>query len=172
MTQTRLHSGVAYRQRCAIPELLEKERRKIKSQKKWQRIKADPIRLEKYREKDRRNKAKRYQNDPLLKKKLNEKQKAYYRTIGGKFLFYRRWSRIRNIEFDLTKDEMNVLWQKPCSYCGNEIETIGIDRIDSENGYKKENITSCCSRCNRMKSATTKEDFLNHCHNIVKHNNL
>jgi hypothetical protein len=52
---------------------------------------------------------------------------------------------------------------KPCTYCGkyNELEVVGIDRINSEKGYTPENCTSCCEDCNRAKGTLSYEEFKN-----------
>ena len=49
----------------------------------------------------------------------------------------------------------------PCIYCGDKIETIGIDRINSSKGYFIENCTSCYSVCNTMKMNMSKIKFIN-----------
>jgi hypothetical protein len=75
---------------------------------------------------------------------------------------YKSSARSRGHEYTLTHDEFVGFWQKPCSYCGSEIETIGLDRVDSFKGYTLNNVVPCCMRCNRMKMDMTKEQFLNH----------
>lgn len=81
----------------------------------------------------------------------------------------------RNLEFSLSDEEFNDLIYGKCYYCGQE-PTInksdnrynktselfirnGIDRIDSNKGYFKDNCVSCCTMCNRMKLNYTIEDF-------------
>lgn len=71
----------------------------------------------------------------------------------------------------------------PCIYCGTEYskeikdrrnETIkdglfsdtivrcnGIDRVDSNIGYTKENTVPCCKYCNTAKSTMSKQEFFN-----------
>ena len=56
--------------------------------------------------------------------------------------------------------------KKPCFYCNNINNTLGIDRIDNNIGYTKENAVSCCGICNRMKMNSTFNDFLNRCYMI------
>lgn len=36
-------------------------------------------------------------------------------------------------------------------YCGDDIEAVGIDRVDSQKGYSKGNCVPCCEVCNEMK---------------------
>lgn len=59
---------------------------------------------------------------------------------------------------------------KTCSYCGSNIKTIGLDRVDSKNGYGLNNLITCCLPCNRTKMDLTQKDFLNKVKQI--HNNL
>lgn len=40
------------------------------------------------------------------------------------------------------------------------IKVNGIDRLDSEKGYVKENCVPCCWDCNRMKQTLTEQQFL------------
>lgn len=82
---------------------------------------------------------------------------------------YRRRGEIRSnavrrgIPWSLTKGQFIAFWQKPCTYCGGAIETIGLDRIDNTRGYEVGNVVPCCGVCNRMKSNMTREEFLAHC---------
>lgn len=82
---------------------------------------------------------------------------------------YRNNAKKRNIEFNLTKDEVKNLIFKPCHYCGIEssntitkfgnrnnhlhspVHYNGIDRIDNSKGYTIENCITCCNQCNWAK---------------------
>lgn len=79
----------------------------------------------------------------------------------------------RNLKWNLTRDEFNILIKGNCYYCGINPNSIiskkwpeqkynGIDRIINEEGYYLYNCASCCKRCNFMKNNLSKEDFLNH----------
>jgi len=51
-----------------------------------------------------------------------------------------------------------------CNYCGQKIDEKknnfnGIDRINSDEDYTKENCVSCCKRCNYMKNKMSKTEF-------------
>ena len=69
----------------------------------------------------------------------------------------------RGLPYELTKEQFMSFWQKPCSYCGDQIETIGLDRIDNSMGYTIENVTPCCKSCNALKSNMNAADFVNRC---------
>ena len=44
----------------------------------------------------------------------------------------------------------------PCHYCnyqlGQQSNSSGLDRLDSSKGYIKDNVVSCCYKCNRIKN--------------------
>lgn len=86
-----------------------------------------------------------------------------------KFTEYKANAKKRGIEFRLSKEEFNSFWQQPCEYCGDNINTIGLDRIDSNECYNIENIKVCCEICNKMKMALPKEIFIAHCQKVTEH---
>lgn len=75
----------------------------------------------------------------------------------------------RGISFYLTFEEFLTFWQKPCSYCGSPIESVGIDRLNSKRPYMKGNTVSCCSQCNQMKWIYTPNQYLAHCRRVTNH---
>jgi len=98
-----------------------------------------------------------------------EYTKTYRNSVKGKWVECKSNARVRGIEFTLTEDDLKELNDKPCNYCGGEVSTVGVDRIDSSKGYIKENVVSCCSRCNEMKMAHTTEDWFSQMKQILKH---
>lgn len=66
----------------------------------------------------------------------------------------------RNMEFGLSFDEFKSFWNKPCHYCDERIESIGLDRVDNSIGYKKENVVPCCWDCNRLKGNMEMVSFM------------
>lgn len=90
---------------------------------------------------------------------LNHKQEAqeakeYNQSPRGKFNTYKTSAKKFERSFKLTLEDHfmpgapNTFWQKPCTYCREPIETIGLDRIDNSKGYTVSNIVSCCTLCN------------------------
>lgn len=73
----------------------------------------------------------------------------------------------RRIAFSLTIEQFSNYWQKPCTYCGDSIKTIGLDRVDSTKGYEEGNIVPCCIVCNKMKTNYTKDFFFAHIKKIL-----
>ena len=51
-----------------------------------------------------------------------------------------------------------LVTNQSCTYCGTDCH-IGIDRIDSAQGYSKGNVAPCCKFCNWAKSVYTIEEF-------------
>lgn len=65
----------------------------------------------------------------------SEYNRKYYSTINGKFSQYKYHACRRGISFELTLDDFGTFWNKDCRYCGEDIATIGIDRIRANEGY-------------------------------------
>ena len=92
---------------------------------------------------------------------------TYYKSPIGKFKFYKKEAKRRDIEFKLTFEEFMTFWQKPCFYTGRQIETIGLDRIDSSKGYEISNLVSCCKDVNWAKNDMIQDDFIKMCNEIT-----
>ena len=108
--------------------------------------------------------------------------------IGPRTVFnhYKQASKKRNFEFKLTKAELKQIIEMPCHYCGEINSNIfrihktkngadryysynGIDRVDNESGYLRENCVTCCKTCNLMKRGLAYEQWLNHMQKILNH---
>lgn len=76
--------------------------------------------------------------------------------------YYKSGARNRGIEFCITREQFESMWNKDCHYCGSYITTIGIDRINNSRGYHIENIVACCTLCNMMKKTLPVEKFIAH----------
>ncbi len=83
-----------------------------------------------------------------------------------------RWKRLnydakrRHIKVSIDYDYACRKYSKPCYYCNDAGDDHGIDRIDSSRGYERDNVVSCCSACNKMKSAHGIWTFLMKCSDI------
>lgn len=106
---------------------------------------------------------------------------------------YRQGAKSRGFEFNLSKEEVIALVTENCIYCGTKparkkyayhktrytkgIETDeymlvnGIDRVNNNKGYTKENSVTCCFDCNGMKSSRDQGVFIEHITRIYKHLN-
>ncbi|APC25760.1 HNH endonuclease [Only Syngen Nebraska virus 5] len=73
---------------------------------------------------------------------------------------------MRNKNFQLTKEQYDILRQGNCTYCGrtcSKTHTNGIDRVDNDRGYVLDNCVSCCGSCNIAKGMMNVEEFINKC---------
>lgn len=75
----------------------------------------------------------------------------------------------RNIKFELTEEEFKRITRSICYLCGEKGEngSTGVDRVDNNVGYIKENCMPCCRYCNIMKNKYSYIDFLNFCVSIT-----
>jgi hypothetical protein len=93
----------------------------------------------------------------------------YYRTFvpRGKYICYKKSSRRLGRIFTLTFEQFNTFWKAPCTYCGEPIKTIGLDRVDNTIGYTFDNVVSCCKMCNFMKRGYSAAAFTSQCLKIT-----
>lgn len=106
--------------------------------------------------------------DSLKKDKSSRK----YKSIAG----------YRNYIFDLTKDEFRELTKNNCYYCGQFPKSLhtarnafgsyvynGIDRVNNNIGYNRENCVTCCGICNRAKNDSSIEEFKTWIKNLIQY---
>jgi hypothetical protein len=108
-------------------------------------------------------------------KKEIERKKGVYNKVWQS---YRTKAKKRNIKFELTREQFENLIEQPCHYCNQIINKLthyekefiysGVDRMDSNLGYNKENCVPCCKICNRSKSDMSYEKFIHHIQTIAK----
>ena len=96
--------------------------------------------------------------------------------VGDLNANYRHSAKARGLSWDIERHEFACLIKSPCFYCGanpsskktkwsprqhSQISLAwnGIDRIDNQKGYDRDNCVSCCKRCNRMKMDQSLEEF-------------
>jgi hypothetical protein len=111
----------------------------------------------------RKDKGARWRGLPGKKDIIKDTRDKYMSTINGCFRQYRANSKVRNIPFCLSLEEFTTFWQKPCHYCDEAIETIGLDRVKNDLGYVVGNIEPCCAPCNIAKRADTQEKYIARC---------
>jgi hypothetical protein len=99
-----------------------------------------------------------------------EKHRGYREKPEPMWNLYRKGAERRDLVFDITLAEFTEhFWQKPCWYCGDDIRTAGVDRVNNADGYTLSNTVPCCSVCNFMKLKTSQDDFIAKCRQISKH---
>lgn len=108
------------------------------------------------------------------KKKLQLKKKEYARSFDGRFIKSKNNALHRGLVWKITKSQYKELLKESCIYCNNEIENketklnfsfcgdatgVGLDRIDNNKGYVKDNVVRCCGFCNNLRGRllTTEE---------------
>ena len=97
------------------------------------------------------------------------KPNSYFNgTVEGRYRAYKFSAKKRGHAFGLTLDEFAEFKDKPCDYCGDAIDGIGIDRVDNAIGYTKANCVPCCETCNRMKLTMDRAAWLSHMQKILK----
>lgn len=93
--------------------------------------------------------------------------------LNAKFRSYKRGALIRNMPFNLTREQFSEIVSLPCVYCGAEPDYArlgyattngcrkmsGVDRVDNDRGYGLDNVVPCCSFCNRAKGTQSVADF-------------
>lgn len=89
----------------------------------------------------------------------------------SKHIYY---SKIRNIQNKLTKDEYDTIKSVNCYLCGKintKTHNNGIDRVDSSGLYELSNCVACCYECNIMKRAFPLHEFIKSLCNFYKYFN-
>ena len=93
---------------------------------------------------------------------------------------YKHGANRRGLSFELTMKEFKNLIDSKCFYCGAESSQLfkgysegysmlynGVDRVDNNKGYSKDNCVPCCKTCNFMKLELSFEEFIKHLKRIV-----
>ena len=99
----------------------------------------------------------------------NRRAEPQHLTPKDKWRGYRNGARQQDLAWGLTWEQFMGLWQLPCHYCGSEILTIGLDRVDNDRGYLIENVVPCCPACHRMKRGVSTRSWLRQIRRIERH---
>lgn len=61
----------------------------------------------------------------------------------------------KNFEWRISFDEFKAFCSQPCTYCEGVLGKVkfgkGLDRIDTNGHYEKDNVLPCCRTCNRIR---------------------
>ena len=75
----------------------------------------------------------------------------------------------RGLPFEICKLDYENITSMKCVFCGfYEKGRIGLDRIDTSEGYKIQNIQPCCVTCNHARGDLKVEDFIDMCHCVTR----
>lgn len=113
--------------------------------------------------------AKRHQYYIEHEQEIKIYQAAWRQSIEGRFAEYRSGAKKRAIAWDFTIEQFKLFWRKPCTYCGVDIQTIGLDRLDSSGPYSCQNCVACCQECNRAKGDRDYSEFTTWLNRIYQH---
>jgi hypothetical protein len=116
-------------------------------------------------------KVKQHQHYIDNKVEIKKRTRAHYWTLNGQYHQYKKRAKKKNIRFELLEKDCIPFYNTNCSYCGSNINGLGIDRVDNGRGYVIDNIVPCCSTCNFMKFTLTKDEFFQHIKLIIYHDN-
>ena len=86
----------------------------------------------------------------------------------------------RNIKFSLSLEDIKSIWDKQNGRCvytglpltpkGHQINTVSLDRIDSDGEYEPNNVQLVCVAINRMKLDHSENTFIQLCNSVTQHN--
>lgn len=97
------------------------------------------------------------------------------KNAKGAYAHYKKDALHRHIIFEVSEQEFSQVIFQQCFYCGgtDPIKGFnGVDRVDSDKGYKTDNIVPCCSFCNYMKGTIDISTFLNRIEHILVINGI
>jgi hypothetical protein len=135
----------------------------------WQNFrgrKIEELGVEKYLENNAETIEKWRNKNPDKVKLSNEKKKE---NINTHYKNYIRDANMKNLNFELSFDDFEEIVKQVCYYCGQlqEKGLNGIDKMDYDGGYIKDNCVSCCEMCNIMKGTLTVNVFLKRIEHIL-----
>lgn len=93
--------------------------------------------------------------------RLRERNRAWNTSFEGRIAHqlsaYRKIDKTKGFICDLSKDDLRIVKESDCSYCG--FPATGFDRVDNSKGHSKDNVVPCCKECNvaRMDNFTFDE---------------
>lgn len=113
--------------------------------------------------------------------KICRKRKSGESAFNCLYVHHKAICRRKSTPTELSFEEFKVLLQGNCAYCGfppsrkftrpglnGEIVVSSIDRVNSQEGYIRGNVVSCCIRCQWAKNASPVEDFLEWMKHVAK----
>lgn len=113
------------------------------------------------------------------KRNLLPKSEASFNTLLSN---YKDRAKKKKLKFSLSKEEFKDLISKNCEYCDSipsnflkkkksngGITYNGIDRLDNNKGYIKENCITACEICNKAKRDLTLKEFTEWLSKMIRH---
>lgn len=106
---------------------------------------------------------------PCRADKYRDFMREYYHTPKGRYKLLANQAKQRDLDFEISFEYVQKHWNDLCTYCGDLLVGLGLDRIDSSKGYTEDNVVPCCFTCNIMKSNLSLESFYAHLEKILSH---
>lgn len=72
----------------------------------------------------------------------------------GRFAYVKSNALRAGKEWTISREDYARLIVPPCFYCGllnDVVAGVGLDRLDNDKGYSKDNVVSCCIDCNYVR---------------------
>ncbi len=91
-------------------------------------------------------------------------------SIRAQYTEYKKNAKLRGIDFRVSFEEYEDIVNNPCFYCDGvhpDRGFNGMDRKDSSQCYRVDNVVSCCKMCNYMKRVDLPETFYLRVRNIL-----
>lgn len=84
------------------------------------------------------------------------------KNLNTRYVAYQKRAESKDLKFDIPLIIFTSLITKPCYFCGDSLElsTVGVDRLNNDEGYISGNCVACCWQCNRSKSNQTVDEFV------------
>jgi len=134
--------------------------------------KIERLGIDEYRKQQADSAAKYRKKNP---DKMNEYNKKKRSDVSQKIKIYKRKSKDRGEEWNLTDDEASDLIKGNCFYCNDPcpIDSLnGIDRLENNGHYDIENCVSCCMECNDIKRCLDPIIFIKRAEHILTYNGI
>jgi hypothetical protein len=96
-----------------------------------------------------------YNNNRYAKPEIKDRRKIQIRSFNRIFWRSRFEARkVKKLVWTITKEDFAALRKLLCVYCDGSLPEVGIglDRINNNLGYTKNNVVPCCTICNKIKN--------------------
>ncbi len=138
---------------------------------------------DRYRRLSNRRKWGSPEHKAIVSKKALARRKAPGHCALTRLIHRYKWNAtVREVPFELSREEVEFLVKSPCHYCGalpsmkilgkdiwSPLTYNGIDRVGNSKGYVTGNVVSCCRICNIAKRDLSVEEFLEWATRIYLH---
>jgi hypothetical protein len=128
--------------------------------------------VQNYQKKNAEHGANWRKNNPEKVKQNNEKKRN---SIQAQYQIYVRSAFIKNLEMSLSFEQYEALARQNCFYCNTMDpvkQFVGLDRINSNEGYTTNNCVPCCTMCNWMKGCLNPIIFIKRVEHVLTHLNM